>query len=171
MGESSKYLGLFGLCFILVIVSFLFHEFGHKFVAQKHGLWSEFRMWPLGLGLTLLTAFLGFLFASPGAVYIYGNMDRNTNGKVSIAGPVVNIVLSAIGIAGCLLCNHSGAVVFFYLLAQLNAFLAAFNLLPIAPLDGSKILPWKKEVWIAAFAIAALELIYIMFAMPDLYWA
>ncbi len=106
--DSMKYLGLFGLCLLLVVVSFLFHELGHKFVAQKYGLWSEFRMWPLGLGLTIVTSLLGFLFASPGAVYISGNMNREVNGKISIAGPAVNIVMSMIGIIGCILCNHSG---------------------------------------------------------------
>ncbi len=171
LGESMKYIGLFGLCLALVVVSFLFHEFGHKFVAQKHGLWSEFRMWPTGLVLTLITPFLGFLFASPGAVYIAGNMDQETNGKVSIAGPMVNIVMSFIGIIGCFTVNYSGWIIFFLMLGNLNAFLALFNLIPIPPLDGSKIIKWNPIMWVAAIAVAALELIIIMFCLPDLYWA
>jgi Zn-dependent protease len=171
LGEDMKYIGLFGLCLVLVVVSFLFHEFGHKFVAQKHGLWSEFRMWPAGLFLTLITPLIGFLFAAPGAVMIAGNMDSRTYGKISIAGPIVNIVMSLIGIIGCFAINHSGWVLFFYMLAQLNGFLAIFNLLPIPPLDGSKILTWNKIVWGGAIAIAALELITVMYYLPDLYWA
>ena len=104
MGDS-KYVGLFAMCFVLVVVSFLFHEFGHKFVAQKYGLWSEFRMWPLGLVLTLFTSLFGFLFASPGAVYITGQVNTESNAKISIAGPAVNIAMSAVGILGCLLCG------------------------------------------------------------------
>ena len=158
LGEGTAYLGLFGLCIGLVVLSFLFHEFGHKFVAQKAGMWSEFRMSPMGLVLTLVTSFLGFLFAAPGAVYIQGNCSRETDGKISIAGPMVNIVLSAIGIIGCLTVNHSGWVIFFLLLANLNAFLALFNLLPIPPLDGSKVIRWNKLIWIAALAISAAPL-------------
>jgi len=171
LGESMKFVGLFGMCVLLVIVSFLFHEFGHKFVAQKHGLWSEFRMWPAGLFLTLITPFIGFLFAAPGAVMIAGNMDEKTNGKVGIAGPIVNLVMSAIGLVGLFTINHSGWVIFFLMLGNLNAFLALFNLLPIPPLDGSKIVRWNPIVWGCAIAIAAAELFIIMYCLPSLYWA
>ena len=169
--ETLAYVGLFAMCFVLVIFSFLLHEFGHKFTAQRAGLWSEYRMFPVGLVITLVSSFLGFLFASPGAVYIRGNMDDRTNGKVSIAGPIVNIILAAVGIAGCLAFNYSAMVVPMLLLANLNAFLAVFNLLPIPPLDGSKIFKWNIGIWIATIAIAAVELIYVLKFMPTLYWA
>jgi len=170
MGNEMKYVGLFGLSIVLVVVSFLFHEFGHKFVAQKFGLWSEFRMWPAGLALTLITSLFGFLFASPGAVVISGNVDNERNGKISIAGPMVNMVLAAIGIVGCVLTNGTPWVILFYLLGNLNAFLALFNMLPIPPLDGSKILPWRIEVWIAGIAIAGIEVYAMMFGLGDLYY-
>ncbi len=170
-GENMEYVGLFAMCLVLVVVSFLLHEFGHKFVAQKHGLWSEFRMWPTGLFITLMTSLVGFLFAAPGAVMIYGNMNKDTNGKISIAGPAVNIVMSLIGIIGCFAFNHSGWVIFFLLLGNLNAFLALFNLLPFPPLDGSKIITWNKYIWAGAIAIAAVELIVMMYGLPALYWA
>jgi len=171
LGSDFKYLGLFGMCFVLVVISFLFHEFGHKFMAQKFGLWSEFRMWPLGLVLTLATSIMGFLFASPGAVMISGNVDKERNGKISIAGPIVNIAFAAIGILGCFIANYSGWVIFFLMLGNLNAFLAVFNLLPIPPLDGSKIFSWRLEIWVTAIAIAGIELGVMMFGLPDLYWA
>ena len=170
LGNEMKYVGLFGLSILLVVVSFLFHEFGHKFVAQKFGLWSEFRMWPAGLALTLITSLFGFLFASPGAVVISGNVDKERNGKISIAGPVVNMVLAAIGVIGCVFVNGTPWVILFYLLGSLNAFLALFNMLPIPPLDGSKILPWRIEVWIAGIAIAGIEVYAMMFGLGDLYY-
>lgn len=168
--ETMAYIGLFAMCFVLVIFSFLLHEFGHKFTAQRAGLWSEYRMFPMGLVITLVSSFLGFLFASPGAVYIRGNLDDRTNGRISIAGPAVNIVLAAVGIVGCLAFNHTSMVIPMYLLANLNAFLAVFNLLPVPPLDGSKIFRWNKGIWVAAIAVAVLELVYLMEFMPTLYW-
>jgi len=170
LGESMGYIGLFGMCMILVVLSFLFHEFGHKFTAQKYGLWSEFRMWPAGLMLTLVTSFVGFLFAAPGAVMISGNMTREQNGKVSIAGPVVNIVLCAIGIVGWLLTNGTDFVIFFYMLTSVNAMLALFNLIPIPPLDGSKIISWNLAIWIIAIAIAAMEFVMMRFILPVPYF-
>ncbi len=169
LGEYGGWIGLFATCLVLVTFSFLLHEFGHKFVAQNYGMQSEFRMYPAGLFITLLTSLLGFLFAAPGAVYIQGYPDRKTNGIISIAGPAVNIVLAAIGIIGCLAFNHSPMVMFFVMFASLNAFLAFFNLLPIPPLDGSKIVTWNVAVYVAVIAMAAIELAYIWFLMPPLY--
>lgn len=169
-GSAAKWIVLFGICLLLVVFSFLLHEFGHKFTAQNFGMRSEFRIFPTGLFITLLTSVLGFLFAAPGAVYIEGNPTRKENGIISIAGPAVNILLALVGIAGCLAFNGGGVVViFFYLLAYLNAFLAVFNLLPIPPLDGSKIWGWSMPVYIVAIAMAALELAYLYLWMPEIY--
>ena len=169
-GSAAKWIVLFGICLLLVVFSFLLHEFGHKFTAQNFGMRSEFRIFPTGLFITLLTSVLGFLFAAPGAVYIEGNPTRKENGIISIAGPAVNILLALVGIAGCLAFNGGGVVViFFYLLAYLNAFLALFNLLPIPPLDGSKIWGWSMPVYVVAIAMAALEMAYLYLWMPDIY--
>lgn len=169
--DAAAYAGLFALSIVLVVLSFMLHEFGHKFVAQKSGLWSEYRMFPMGLVITLVTSFMGFLFAAPGAVYIAGNMDDRTNGRISIAGPAVNIVLAAIGMAGSLAFDHTALVVPFFLLANLNAFLSLFNLLPVPPLDGSKIIKWNIGIWACAIAVAAAEVACLMFFMPTLTWA
>lgn len=170
LGQGMGYVGLFGMCLLLVVMSFLFHEFGHKFMAQKYGLWSEFRMWPIGLVLTLVTSLIGFLFASPGAVMIAGNMDKKMNGMVSIAGPAVNIVLCVIGIIGWLATNGTDFVIFFYMLTSLNAWLAIFNLIPVPPLDGSKIIYWNLIVWGVAIGIAVALFLLMRFVLPAPYY-
>lgn len=170
LGESMKWAGLFAVCLVIVVLSFLLHELGHKFVAQNHGMRSGFRMWPAGLVITLVTSVFWFLFAAPGAVVIHGCPDKRTNGLISIAGPVVNIVLCAVGIAGCLAFNYSAWVLFFSMLASLNAFLAFFNLLPIPPLDGSKIVTWNVPLYAVVMVVAILELAYLYLWMPDLYF-
>lgn len=170
-GDGAVYAGLFGMSLALVTVSFLFHELGHKFMAQKAGLWSEYRMYPMGLVLALLMSMIGFLFAAPGAVCIAGNMSKETNGKVSIAGPMVNIALAAITLVCCMTFNGSWVVVPCYLLASLNAFLAVFNLIPVHPLDGSKVMAWNRGKWALAMAIAVVELIALWFYIsPELYY-
>lgn len=170
-GDGVVYAGLFGMSLALVTISFLFHELGHKFTAQKFGLWSEYRMYPTGLALALIMSLFGFLFAAPGAVCIAGNMTRESNGKVSIAGPSVNILFAAIGLIGSIIMNGTWLVVPFYLLASLNAFLAVFNLIPIPPLDGSKIIAWNKMQWAVAILIAVAELAVLWVAVsPELYY-
>ncbi len=150
-----------GFSVILVVTSFMMHEFGHKFVAQRFGAWSEFRMYPIGLLICLISSIFGFLFAMPGAVYISGYITEEQNGKISAAGPSVNIVLCAIALIVAILLGGAytkiGAIVL--LLAYLNSFLAVFNLLPIGPLDGGKILRWNVPLYAVMMVVSVALLI------------
>ena len=146
--------------FLMVILSFMLHELGHKFTAQKLGAWSEYRMYPLGLGLCLIMSVFGFLFAAPGAVYIRGYITDEMNGRISVMGPAVNIIISVTSLVLCVATGNGLASDLFFLLGYMNAFLAAFNLLPIPPLDGSKILKWNPAVYIMT-AVAAVTLFIV----------
>ncbi|MDR0524161.1 MAG: site-2 protease family protein [Candidatus Methanoplasma sp.] len=147
---------LFGVSLVLVVCSFLMHEFGHKFVAQRYRAWSEFRAYPYGLLMALAFSAMGFLFAAPGAVYIRGNIDVRRNGVISLAGPAVNFAICAAGILVLLLAGDAWGVV--RLLVYLNAFLGLFNMIPVAPLDGSKILAWDVRIYVSAAAVGAAEM-------------
>lgn len=161
---TTNLLLIIGMSFILVICSFLFHEFGHKFIAQRYNAWSEFRAYPAGLAIAIVFSLLGFLFAAPGAVYIRGNIDKETYGKISLAGPAVNFIISAVAIAIAFsLTPGTLAYVIFQMLAYLNAFLGLFNLIPILPFDGSKIVAWSIPVYLAVAAIGAVEFAIVWF--------
>ena len=171
---SSVGLDAYGLISILPIVmvgvgiGFLLHELGHKYVAMEYGYRSEFKAWPLGLVIALATAFIGWVFAAPGVVHTYAdNMTDEINGKISIAGPMANMVLALIFIAIAALAYpfkaHSLIFQLIYLIGtvgfSVNSFLAAFNLLPFYSLDGIKVLKWNAKNWIIVFAIAAVMLL------------
>ncbi len=158
----TNMLYIVGLSFLLVICSFLLHEFGHKFVAQRYHAWSEFRAYPMGLLIALLFSFTGILFAAPGAVYIRGNITEDMNGKISLAGPGVNFIISAVAIVGCLLSPTVIVAYVFFMLAYLNAFLGLFNLIPIPPFDGSKIVKWNLPIYLLAVVIGIAELAFIL---------
>lgn len=134
--------------------SFLLHEIAHKIVAQRTGLWAEFRLTIFGAALTLLSIFSPlFKIISPGAVMVSGGANSNDMGKVSIAGPMVNIVLCGTSLSLAALLIHN-LIVFSVLMviANLNAWIALFNVVPFAMLDGLKIFHWNKKAWILAFA-------------------
>ena len=117
-------------------------------------------MWTLGLVAAILLAiFLDFVFAAPGAVYIYGKeLSRSQSGKVALAGPAVNILLCLLFVL--LAGTVYGAGEVFLVGARINAFLAAFNLIPMDPFDGAKVMRWNKMVWAAAFALSAAFVIF-----------
>ena len=152
----------------LVAVGFAFvlHELGHKFAAEKYGLWAEFRMWPLGLLLAVGMAFFsrgGFVFAAPGATMIapiketkHGfalkklHINAEKMGKIGLAGPLVNNALTILFIALFSLAPLS----VFKTAAWVNSWLAIFNLLPFMILDGQKVWHWSKWVWCGAMLLS-----------------
>ena len=163
-GDYSHVTILFPVVMIGVGAGFIFHELGHKFVAMHYGYYAEYELWPTGLIIALISSFFGFIFAAPGAVVIYSQgMDKKTNGLISIAGPLVNIALGLIFLLilvslGDYVYTETGYIVqlICVLGTRINFFLAAFNLLPIPPLDGSKVLSWSIPIWLITFAVPAI---------------
>jgi Zn-dependent protease len=145
---------------VLLTVSFLIHEMSHKFTAQKHGLWAEFRLTTWGAALTLISVFTPVRLISPGAVMIAGPAKLDEIGKISIAGPITNISLSLLFLGVALAPVSLPYYVLFMWLASFNAFIAVFNLIPFGILDGFKIFSWNKKVWVATFAAAAALTVY-----------
>ena len=159
---------------ILVIVFLVlpFHEWAHAFTAMKLGDTSvkysgRLTLNPLAhidpFGALALLLF-GFGWAKPVPVDAR-NFKKPKIGMAIVAamGPIANIVAA---IAGGLILNalvkfvpgmHKGDVgsyvyLFFSFYVQVNVRLAVFNLLPIPPLDGSKILfVFLPDKWVYKF--------------------
>jgi Zn-dependent protease len=128
---------------ITVGTAFIFHELGHKLIAQKYGCFAEFRSFDNMLFLALLMSFFGFIFAAPGAVMISGPVGVKRNGKISAMGPGINLSLAVIFLIFHFL---SPNVITFYGFL-VNSWLGLFNLIPFAMFDGKKILRWNKFVY------------------------
>ena len=140
-----------------VLLGFFVHEMAHKVVARRYGCWAEFRADFMGLVLALMVSFFGVLFAAPGAVYIVGHVNREQNGKISLAGPGSNILVAVICAPFALMSLSfvPGAVEgIAFGLYYFSTFLALFNMLPFGPLDGRKIWAWNKPIYMATMAAA-----------------
>ena len=147
--HGIDYVTLITLTAILT-ASFFLHEIAHKIVAQREGLWAEFRLTLIGAILTLVSMIPSlFKIISPGAVMVAGFADKKIMGKTSIAGPMTNITLSTIFLAGAFLFPQNSQML--ALVAFFNAWIALFNLIPLGILDGFKIFQWNKKSWVLAF--------------------
>jgi Zn-dependent protease len=158
---------------VAALTGFLAHEMAHKYYAQRHGFWAEFRMSPFGLVISLITAFAGFLFAAPGATIVQGMVDRRAWGWTALSGPLANLVFGFAFIGGTFAAAFGGVSLFWIgglaLLAFFNAWFAAFNLIPFGPLDGAKVWHWSPPVWIGSFAVSAL-LAILAFGITNYGW-
>jgi Zn-dependent protease len=160
--ELSDVLLYFGLSLLTVGIGFILHEMAHKFTAIKYGFWAEFRKDNIMLLVAVtLAALVGVVFAAPGATMIYGSgITREQNGKISAAGPLTNLILCIpfgilLLVSGYLSGEgRSFAMLFGMVGLQVNAMVAAFNMLPVSVLDGKKVLAWNPLVFIALIAAA-----------------
>lgn len=168
---------LFGLLASIpgVLIAITFHEFAHGFVAYKLGdntAKNEGRLSlnpldhldPIG---SLMLLFAGFGWGKP----VHVN-PRNYTRKISMekgeaivsaAGPIMNFLLAIIftliyyaiyKFAGSqLLSSIVGGIIMLLIsyTISINIGLGVFNLIPLPPLDGSKIimpfLPYKAKEW------------------------
>ena len=156
---------------VAVVTGFLLHELMHKVVAQRYGAWAEFRSNRSGLIFAIITGLIGIVFAAPGAVYIAGPLTKEQNGRVSLAGPLTNFVLGLAFFGGYVgasltLGGDVGdyAIAILYFTAYINIFLGGFNMVPIPPLDGSKVLAWNPAIWV--LVIAGIAFVFLGFLFP-----
>ncbi len=138
---------------LAVITGFFIHEMAHKYMAFRYGYPAAFRAWYTGLLIALVSSLVGFLFAAPGAVMVYGMPTKRENGIISAAGPIVNITLGFTLIV-LIFFVPAGVGAWLFYVAYFNFFLAFFNLLPIPPMDGTKIITWKPVLYAVLMAVS-----------------
>jgi len=157
-------LGMIAVFAAILVVSMLTHEFAHKAVAQKKGLWAEFRLTTWGVVLTFVSIFLPFRMIAPGAMMIAGSPNGDEIVKISIAGPITNLIFSSAFVAAAFSLPATGFGGMLFFAAYINAFMAVFNLIPFGVLDGFKIFTFNKKLWALAF-IPAVSLAVFTFIM------
>lgn len=140
---------------LTVGIAFIAHELSHRTVARHYGCHAEFRSFDSMLMLAIIMSFFGFVFIAPGAVMISGPVGRRRNGKISMAGPMTNLVLAGMFLGVQIIYGFSFSYgIYKNLPFAINSWLALFNLIPLWNFDGKKILAWNKVVYGAMVAVA-----------------
>lgn len=171
-----------------VLIAITFHEFAHGFVADKLGDDTPRRQGRLSLNPfahldpigTIMLIFAGFGWGKPVEID-----SRNFNRKikmnvaeamVAVAGPIMNFILAIVfatiyaivfKYAAGFMLTQAGMIIM--LMVQtcivINLGLGIFNLIPLPPLDGSKIvlsfLPYNAKNWVQQYG----QYFYIVFVI------
>lgn len=133
-----------------LVVGFTVHEYAHARVAFQLGDYTAYMQGrltldprkhvdPLGVLVFLMA---GFGWAKPVPINPY-HLGRRGTLEVSLAGPASNLLLAALGALPVrlgLFGLDTPIGGFLYYFASFNIVLAVFNMLPVPPLDGWKVL-------------------------------
>jgi len=146
---------------LILLFSIILHEYSHGFVAYKNGDDTAYLMGrltfnpikhidPMGTFVLPLLCYLMHLplfgWAKPVPVnFLRLNNPKKDMAKVAFAGPASNLLMVALCVIifKILIAINVQEVLFYKILIygiQINLILAIFNLIPIPPLDGSKII-------------------------------
>lgn len=187
LSDPNKLLGLI-ISIPAVLIAITFHEFAHAFAADKLGddtprnqgrlsLNPLHHLDPVG---SLLLLFAGFGWGKPVEVNPR-NFNRNISMEkadaiVSIAGPLMNLFLAIVftliycaivKFASNVLIGNTGGAIQLLLMSivSINIGLGVFNLIPLPPLDGSKVIMPFLPAKAKSFFIEREQIFYIVFVI------
>jgi Zn-dependent protease len=142
--------------YVVVILSAIIHEYAHGWMAYQQGdptakyagrltlnPLAHIDIWGTVLMPLMLLYFFRFFFGYAKPVPINPNNFRNQRRGliyVSIAGVAANFLIAVILGLGVRFGGNFAAVPFLSFIVLVNIWLGLFNLLPVPPLDGSKLL-------------------------------
>lgn len=144
----------------ILFFSVILHEYMHGYTAYRHGDDTAYLMGrltfnplahidPVGTILVPAVCYISgiplFGWAKPVPVNYYRlHSPSRDMAKVAVAGPLSNVFLIfvaalALKVMVTLGAGPGIATLFFIVVIQVNLILAIFNMLPVPPLDGSKV--------------------------------
>jgi Zn-dependent protease len=145
---------------IIFVSAFLVHEMAHKFVAQHYGMWSEFRMTSYGYVLSAMAILFSLPVFGTGAVSTSESSSPDEEAKSMLAGPLSNTISASLFMILALIAFYFGRlwyVDYEMILIQnaviVNCTVGLFSIIPIPPLDGTRILLWRRRVWATLFLL------------------
>jgi Zn-dependent protease len=180
--------------FLALVIAFSIHEFAHAYTADKFGDPTPRSMGRVTLNprvhLDILGTLLIFLIGFGWAKRVLINRANFKKPRlmgiiVSAVGPISNLLIAFIGLLIIYLLSYYHVVdgtsvgvqkaisLFFNKLIILNLVLFLFNLLPLPPLDGYRIvqdlLPLEQRVKLQQYEQWAIYLFLLMVFLPPLY--
>jgi Zn-dependent protease len=113
----------------------------------------------LAFFFALVGVSLGFILHELGHRFVARRFDYFAEYSMWREGLMLALVCSLFGFVFAALLNTFYPATVFSLGAWINTWLAIFNLIPLGPLDGAKIIRWDRGIWSSAIGAAIVLLV------------
>lgn len=158
--DPLQFIVVITMLIVPLLISITFHEWAHGYVAYKFGdptpkMYGRLTLNPfahLDLVGTLMIFLVGIGWAKPVPINPLNIPNKTKQMLVALAGPVSNILLAVIFsiiLVSLTIFNKGEISSIFSMLSttitiviRINIILAILNILPIPPLDGSRVFAW-----------------------------
>ena len=168
--------------FFMVALAFFVHESAHKIMGLSLGIRTEYKLWTMGVYITLLCTFLfqGKVYIIiPGGVMFYhmaiqrlGHFRYGLNllscGIIGAMGPIANLVMATFWET---LAINGIMPDLFHQMTFINLYYAVFSMLPLPNLDGISLFFASRMNYVFFFSILVSYIGLFVLGVYSLIWA
>jgi Zn-dependent protease len=147
------------ICFLAGIA----HELTHRLLAHAFKIKVEYRFWPSGSALTLISSYLGNAFSVQGFLLeeIPQNVAKWKVGIMKLAAPLLSTAIMLV----FAYYNSLHPDKIYEAIYTISALWAMAEMLPFSGLDGKDIKEWNSTVWLASFVLVGACYAYVTFIL------
>jgi len=168
--------------FFMVFLAFVVHESAHKMFGLTLGIRTEYKLWTLGVYITLACTFIfqgKFYVLLPGGVmffhmtvqrlghFRYG-LNLLSSGLIGAMGPLANLIMATFWET---LALNGIFPDFFHKMTFINIYYAVFSMLPIPNLDGISLFFASRMTYTFFFSIFITYIVLFVLGIYSLIWA
>jgi len=166
----------------MVGLAFFVHVSAQKIAALRTGYTAEYKMWTMGIYITLIVTFLSqgklYIILPGGAIFTHMVIQRLghfryglnllTAGTVAATGPMANLIMATFWETLALNGIMPG---FFHQMTFINLYYAVFSMLPLPNFDGLWMLMATRLLYAFFFGTLVGYIILFVIGMYSLVWA
>ena len=146
---GKDFLPWLGINAVVCLFAALTHEITHMAIARAFKIKVEYRFWPFGSFLTLLSSYLGNAFSVQGFLLeeIPQGVEKWKVGLMKLSAPIISALIM-IAFAWLYLSSPNPLYKIIY---SISGVWAMAEILPFGSLDGKDIKDWNRDVWYLSF--------------------
>lgn len=160
---SGDFLLWVGINSMICLFAAILHEVTHRIFAHIFRIKMEYRFWPAGSALTLLSSFLGNAFSIQG--FILEEMPEGVPkwkaGLTKLASPLVSALVMIL--FAWMYWQDPDPI--YKIVYSTSALWAMAEILPFGSLDGKDIRDWSHTAWFLAFTFISVSYLAVTFLL------